>query len=89
MAEADDSTMDVSFLESIPEIEQDARCYCYINGVDSTADITKICHSPSGSMDKLAHIPPVDPCHGLLVNLLTVSSLGSEYRPKRCTNASL
>lgn len=50
MAEADDSTMEVSFPESIPEIECDARRYCYINGIDvtdGTADITKICHSPS------------------------------------------
>ena len=50
MAEADDTNSTVSFPESIPEEEWDARRYCYINGVDvtdGTADITKIRHSPS------------------------------------------
>ena len=45
MAEADDTNSTVSFPESIPEEEWDARCYCYINGVDitdGTADITEI-----------------------------------------------
>ena len=50
MAEADSTSIDMSFPESIPEIEWDARRYCYSNGVDvtdGTADITKICHSPT------------------------------------------
>ena len=48
MAEADSTSIDMSFPESIPEIEWDARRSYYSNGVDvtdGTADITKICHS--------------------------------------------
>ena len=36
MAEADSTSTEMSFPESIPEIEWDARRYYYSNGVDVT-----------------------------------------------------
>ena len=41
MAEADSTSIDMSFPESIPEIEWGARRYCYSNGVDVT-DMTRL-----------------------------------------------